>query len=302
VSRLSHPNTVQVFDFGQADGSMYLVMELVRGEDLGAILRRDGPFAWKRLAPILTQVLDALTEAHELGIIHRDVKPENLLVSRTRDGRDLVKVLDFGLAKLRDVEELNAVTGRGTVIGTPYYMSPEQLLGAKEIDHRTDLWSLALVAFHALTGQLPFMGETIAGLAVAIHSTATPLPSHHNPSLSPAIDAWFIKACARDPGARYQTAAEMAAALELAVRGGAPQPVVPPDAASSQAIRALPPASEPNLPLAPTGRLRNDAAAQAGSALGDDRRVQLSAAAAGVPVPFDVGHRTITAMISVRLP
>ena len=135
VSKLSSPNTVQVFDFGESGGSSYLVMELVKGEDLGAILRRDGPMPFARLAPMLIQVCDALSEAHEAGIVHRDLKPENLLVSRARDGRDVVKVLDFGLAKLRDSEELNQVTARGSLIGTPFYMSPEQIR-ADELDAR----------------------------------------------------------------------------------------------------------------------------------------------------------------------
>src|SRR5262249_39820419 len=120
VSRLSHPNTVQVFDFGRTAGGMYLVMELVRGDDLGVILRRDGPMRFQRAAVILMQMLDALQEAHDAGVIHRDLKPENLLISRARDGSDLVKVLDFGLAKLRDQEDLNQVTARGSLVGTPY--------------------------------------------------------------------------------------------------------------------------------------------------------------------------------------
>src|SRR6185312_11082196 len=117
VSKLSSPNTVQVFDFGESGGSSYLVMELCKGEDLGAILRRDGPVPFVRLAPMMMQVCDALSEAHEAGIVHRDLKPENLIVSRARDGRDVLKVLDFGLAKLRDAEEMNAVTARGSLIG-----------------------------------------------------------------------------------------------------------------------------------------------------------------------------------------
>jgi serine/threonine protein kinase len=217
VSRLSHPNTVQVFDFGQADGSMYLVMELVRGEDLGAILRRDGPFAWKRLGPILTQVLDALAEAHELGVIHRDLKPENLLVSRARDGRDLVKVLDFGLAKLRDVEELNAVTGRGTVIGTPYYMSPEQIR-AEDLDARSDLYSLGAVAYRSLTGEHPFAAATPVAVLTQHLTTHLERPRARAPEreIPQAADAIVVKAMEKKQGDRYQSAEEMKKAIEAA--------------------------------------------------------------------------------------
>jgi serine/threonine-protein kinase len=210
VSRLSHPNTVQVFDFGETGGAMYLVMELVRGEDLGAILRRDGPFAWRRLAPILVQVLDALTEAHELGIIHRDLKPENLLVSRTRDGRDLVKVLDFGLAKLRDVEELNAVTGRGSVIGTPYYMSPEQIR-AEDLDARSDLYSLGAVAYRALTGEHPFAAATPVAVLTQHLTNSLERPRVRAPErdIPQAAEEIVMKAMEKRPADRYQSAEEM---------------------------------------------------------------------------------------------
>ncbi len=218
VSRLSHPNTVQVFDFGQSQGSMYLVMELIRGEDLGALLRRDGALPWQRLGPILSQVLDALAEAHELGIIHRDIKPENLLIARTRDGRDLVKVLDFGLAKLRDVEELNAVTGRGTVIGTPYYMSPEQIR-AEDLDARSDLYSLGALAYRALTSEHPFAAAT--PVAVLTQHLTTPLeaPTVRAPSreIPPAAEAIVMRAMEKQREDRYQSAEAMRAAVVSAI-------------------------------------------------------------------------------------
>src|SRR5688572_10527755 len=163
VSKLTHPNTVQTFDFGTADGAMYLVMEYVRGEDLGAILRRDGPLAFRRAAPIFIQICAALAEAHELGIVHRDLKPENILVTRTKEGSDHVKVLDFGLAKLSEREEAAEVTGRGTIIGTPYYMSPEQIRG-ETLDHRSDIYSLGAMMYRILTGEHPFHAQTPVGV------------------------------------------------------------------------------------------------------------------------------------------
>ena len=214
VSRLSHPNTVQVFDFGEAHGSLYLVMELVRGEDLGILLKRDGRLPWSRLGPMLSQVLDALSEAHELGVIHRDLKPENLLVARTRDGRDLVKVLDFGLAKLRDVEERSEVTDRGTVLGTPYYMSPEQIR-AESLDARSDLYSLGALAYRALTGEHPFAAPTPVAVLTQ-HLTATLRPPRslvHGHDVPVDVEALIVRAMARSPDGRFQHAEAMRSAV-----------------------------------------------------------------------------------------
>jgi serine/threonine-protein kinase len=217
VSRLSHPNTVQVFDFGQSNGAMYLVMELVRGEDLASILRRDGPLPYARACPILAQVCDALSEAHEMGIVHRDLKPENLLVSRTRDGRDLCKVLDFGLAKLRDTPELSAVTARGAILGTPYYMSPEQIR-AQELDGRSDVYSLGALLYRVMTGEHPFTGPTPVAVVTAHLTDPLVPPSKRRPDLTirPEVDAVVNCAMAKDRAQRYQSADELKGALHHA--------------------------------------------------------------------------------------
>jgi serine/threonine-protein kinase len=215
VSRLSHPNTVQVFDFGESHGSTFLVMELVRGEDLGSILRRDGPLPFHRVRPIVVQVCDALTEAHEIGIIHRDLKPENLLVSRTRDGRDVVKVLDFGLAKLRDTEELNQVTARGSLIGTPFYMSPEQIR-SEDLDARSDLYSLGALLYRVLTGEHPFSAATpVAVLTQHLTEPLTP-PGRRRPDLKilPAVDALVVRAMQKKRADRFESAEDLKRALE----------------------------------------------------------------------------------------
>lgn len=214
VSRLSSANTVQVFDFGESSGSMYLVMELCKGEDLGAILRRDGPIAFVRLAPMMMQVCDALSEAHELGIVHRDLKPENLLISRARDGRDLVKVLDFGLAKLRDQEELNAVTARGSLIGTPFYMSPEQIR-AEELDARSDIYSLGALMYRVLTGSHPYQAPTPVAVLTAHLTEELVPPSQRAPRLhiSERVDAIVGKAMAKRKEDRFASADELKQAL-----------------------------------------------------------------------------------------
>ncbi len=217
VSRLSSPHTVQVFDFGESARSSYLVMELVKGEDLGAILRRDGPLPFARLAPLMMQVCDALSEAHEAGIVHRDLKPENLLVARARDGHDIAKVVDFGLAKLRDREELNAVTARGSLVGTPFYMSPEQIR-AEELDARSDLYSLGALMYRVLTGVHPYTASTpVAVLTQHLTEELIP-PSKRKPELhiAPRVEAIIMRAMAKRRDERYASADALKQALAQA--------------------------------------------------------------------------------------
>ncbi|MCA9645835.1 MAG: protein kinase, partial [Myxococcales bacterium] len=148
VSKLSHPNTVQVFDFGTSDGLTYLAMEFLDGRDLGRLIEDSGCLDPVRVARLTIQICSSLAEAHGQGMIHRDLKPENIIVLQTREG-ELVKVLDFGLAKLRESSEMLEVTSRGAIVGTPYYMSPEQVRG-EEVDQRSDIYSLGALMYKAL--------------------------------------------------------------------------------------------------------------------------------------------------------
>ena len=157
AANLSHPNIVAVHDWGAADGIYYMVMEYVAGQSVRELLNAEGPLAPAQATDVLAQALSALDHAHRQGIVHRDVKPENLMV--TRDG--LVKVADFGLARaFADAQ----ITEAGTVTGTVQYLSPEQLVG-EPADPRTDLYALGIVAFELLTGRLPFSGETPMAIA-----------------------------------------------------------------------------------------------------------------------------------------
>ena len=213
ISKLHHPHTVQVFDFGNASGNLYLIMELVRGQDLARIIERDGPVPWSRAAPLLAQVCGALQEAHELGIVHRDLKPENVLITRTTGGRDYAKVLDFGLAKL-DQRAPQRETDRH-IVGTPYFMAPEQIRG-DEVDARTDIYSFGALMFELLTGEHLYTGSTAVGVLTK-HLTAEPdAPSMRAPkqAIPPAVDQVCRKALARDPSARWHSAAELGAAIE----------------------------------------------------------------------------------------
>ena len=209
ISRLNHPNIVQVFDFGRVRNSVYLVMEFLKGEDLGHILMRDGPLPVQRSVPILCQICDALAEAHGLNIIHRDLKPENVRICRTLDGNDFIKVLDFGLAKImeEDEEQTGTITARGSLVGTPYYMAPEMIRG-RAMDQRVDIYSLGALAFRMLTAQNAFVAKTPIGVLTKHISEELKPPSTRLPeaNIPPLMDAIVIKAMAKEPEERYQSA------------------------------------------------------------------------------------------------
>jgi serine/threonine-protein kinase len=216
VSRLNHPHTVQVFDFGQAQEQLYLIMEYVRGQDLGEIVRRDGPLPWARAAPLFHQICGALAEAHDLGVVHRDLKPDNVLITRATGGRDFAKVLDFGLAKLGAAEQApTAVTERTEIVGTPYFMSPEQIRG-DDVDARTDLYSMGALMYNVLTGEHVFTAKNAVGVLTKHLTADLELPSVRAPDaeIDPRVDAIVAKALAKDPAARWPSASALADAIE----------------------------------------------------------------------------------------
>ncbi|MBT8495726.1 MAG: serine/threonine protein kinase, partial [Deltaproteobacteria bacterium] len=216
VSRLAHHNTVQVFDFGADQGVLYLVMEYVKGVDVGELVDREGAVTFLAAAPIFAQACASLMEAHERGVIHRDLKPENIVVTRTHRGRDFVKVLDFGLAKLSEREELSDVTGRGTVVGTPYYMSPEQIRG-DDIDRRSDIYALGALMYKVLTGDPPFQAKTPVGVLTKHLTDEVVPPSEHRSDLDidPRVDEIVLKCLSKEPGDRYQSANDLSEAIEV---------------------------------------------------------------------------------------
>jgi len=222
AAQIKSPHVVQVFDHGVTpQGIPFIVMELLDGNDLAHHLKqRNGFLPPQELASILWQVAKALGKAHERGIVHRDIKPENIFLCDGGSGETFVKLLDFGIAKGGEV--LSNATSTGAVMGTPYYMSPEQMVGAKNVDFRSDLWSLGVVAYQALTGTRPFDGDTYGALAIAIHSAPLVPPTKINPNLPLSLDAWFAKACARDPNERFGSAKELAESFSAAVSGKAP--------------------------------------------------------------------------------
>jgi serine/threonine-protein kinase len=219
ASQVKSPHVVQMLDHGvSSDGTPYIVMEHLEGHDLSEHIEKYGAMAPTAVVEVISQVSRALMRAHESGIVHRDIKPSNIFLCDAGDGQLFVKLLDFGIAKGVEGNLLDSKTRTGSLLGSPHYMSPEQVVGGK-IDAKTDLWSLGVVAFEALTGIKPFEADTIGGLALKIHHENLPMPTQFQGQLPKSIDLWFAKACAREASARFGSAKELADALSLAVRG-----------------------------------------------------------------------------------
>ena len=224
VSKLDHPNTVQIFDFGQSEGMTFLVMELLGGEDLGLILHTEGTIPFGRIAHVAAQVCGSVQQAHDRGIVHRDLKPENIRVLHDRTTPDFAKVLDFGLAKLRENTELGgaSITRQGLLVGTPYYMAPEQIRGERS-DHRADIYSLGCVLYKAVVGVPPFWASSPVGVLTK-HITDDPVPpTQRSPrrDLPREVDRIVLRAMAKDPADRYASMKELRDDLEAYVRAHA---------------------------------------------------------------------------------
>jgi len=217
ASRLSQPNIVNVYDFGQSEGVLYLVMELLRGHTLAGELGQGRRINPKRTVTIASQLCDALEAAHAQGIVHRDLKPSNIVILDDPPGRDLIKVLDFGLAKSLIQDSGSVVTNTDALLGTPLYMAPEQIEG-KVSDQRADLYSLGCILYEMLTGKPPFVDNAVSVvLARHMHDVHIALPPHVPARLRTLIDKLLAKA----PEERLQTAGEVRRVLED-VRDSAP--------------------------------------------------------------------------------
>ncbi len=221
--RLQHPNAVRVDDLDVTeDGRPFIVMEHVQGKNLREVIREEGAFDVARAAAIGAQVASALAAAHALGITHRDIKPDNILLTVGPDGQAQAKVLDFGIAKVRegsfDVGPGYTPTETGMVVGTPQYVSPEQAMGKRgdQLDGRSDLYSLGVTLYEMITGRLPFESTTPMEMILHHVQTPPPPPQKVRPDLAlpPAVGALLMRALQKDPGRRFRTAEEMEAALE----------------------------------------------------------------------------------------
>jgi serine/threonine-protein kinase len=213
AASLRSVHVVQILDYGIDGDTPYIAMELLDGESLAARLTRSGRLPPAECATILLQVSKALARAHERGIVHRDLKPDNVFL--VRDGDDeITKVLDFGIAKRTNgfQTSLDMATRTGSLMGTPYYMSPEQASGRRAVDHRTDIWAFGIIAFECLLGRRPYDDANLGGLLISICTENSRIPSSVG-MVPPGFDDWFRRATAKDPDARFQSIRD--AALEL---------------------------------------------------------------------------------------
>jgi serine/threonine-protein kinase len=287
-----------VTDVGQGqDGAPYLVMEYVEGETLARVLRAEGRLDAGRAARVGVQLCWALAAAHDKGIVHRDMKPDNVFLVPRPDGTELVKIVDFGIAKVLDSVTLDAshLTAAGTTLGTPYYMAPEQARAEHDLDGRVDIYSVGVVLYEMLTGKQPFAGGSFTAIVVAASTTDPVPPSTLCPDLPPGIEAVVLKAMARERNRRFATARELADALEPfvalpptrascrpALPGPGPQTQCPPTEIERPALVAPRPPVRRRLVLIVAAVALVLAAAAAGGWLLYQRGVEAGARFAGV--------------------
>lgn len=311
AAQIKSPHIVQIHDVGLDGDTPYIVMELLEGEDLGARLRRLKRFTLNSSATIATQVGRGLRKAHDMKIVHRDLKPANIFIAQV-DGEEVVKILDFGIARAGEHANTGEITNTGDIIGSPPYMSPEQLRGLKTVDHRADQWSLAVVLFRLITGRLPFQSENVTDLVIRICTERAPAPSSFAPDLPPAIDAFFSRAFERDPACRFGAVSEMVGAFIQAARpppvpadaGAAPAfpsplrstlrmaaPPPPQKVAPALVLTVGPPEARPSVPSVPTFAPEPPTAPLTAGAASPASR-ESAAVARGVPTPLSASRVT----------
>lgn len=318
AARIIHPNVAAVFDYGESDGLVYLVMEYVEGEPLARILAREAPLPVERALFLARQIADGLGAAHELGIVHRDLKPDNILVARNKAGREVAKVVDFGIAKAIQENAGDALTRTGLVIGTPEFMSPEQLLG-DPIDARSDLFALGCIMHLMLTASPPFAAPTREQMIKRRLSEDAPHIQQLDPGLPDSLDRIVHRLLARSPRDRYGSAVELRDALAgtHARRGGLP-PLAPgtmptPRSAPTQAFEAAALALTEQTERSPH-RTRRRSAIAAGAAVlivaafamrgasADDRPAVARDTATVTPPPVSTAAPPVLAPATVKKP
>jgi serine/threonine protein kinase len=219
AAKLRSRHVAQVQDHGvTSDGLPYIVMEFLEGQSLESAIDERGPLPPAEVIAIICEAAVALDVAHSAGVVHRDLKPDNIMLARDVESKPrgyTVKLVDFGIAKLVEDEVANVgMTRAGAVLGTPRYMSPEGLTGSAPVGPRSDLWALGASAFAAMVGRVPFEGETIGDVVLSVCNSAMPVPSEQRAGVPRGFDVWFARACQRDPARRFASALEMSEALQ----------------------------------------------------------------------------------------
>jgi len=234
AAKVRHPNVVDVSDVGVEGGVAYLVMEFLEGEDLSHLLHREGPLPLSRVAELMLPVLGAVEAAHAMGVVHRDLKPENIFLARIGDGTVVPKVLDFGISKMAPAAGGPALTSTGMMMGTPYYMSPEQAQSTRGVDGRSDQFSLGVMLYECATGKRPFEGESFVGILTAILEGRYQRPRALRPELPERFDAMVARALERSPEARFASVAALADELRACASA-------PPSPSPTPTVAMVPP-------------------------------------------------------------
>jgi eukaryotic-like serine/threonine-protein kinase len=236
AAALKSPHIVNIIDYGVDGGHPYIAMELLDGQPLSQRLKSERSLSLQQTAQVVAQACKGLAKAHAAGVVHRDLKPDNIFLCEDESGF-LVKLVDFGIAKARFGGESSHQTRTGQLLGTPAFMSPEQAYGRKTVDFRSDLYSVGVVAFYCLTGRVPFEADALGELLITIVQQPAPAPSSFRSGLSPAIDAWMAKALDKAPERRFQSAKEMADRF-LACAGDVPALATAPDLTGDTSVKA----------------------------------------------------------------
>ncbi|HEX4513159.1 MAG TPA: serine/threonine-protein kinase [Polyangiaceae bacterium] len=213
--RLRDEHIAMVMDVGRLeDESAYIVLEYLEGHDLEETLESDGPLPWQHVVDYVLQALEAVAQAHSLGIVHRDLKPANLFLAKRHNGGTIVKVLDFGISKISNASNDMSVTSTKTMLGSPAFMSPEQLRSAKKVDLRTDIWAVGVIIYHLLTGAFPYEAESVGELFAAVLEQEPRAIRATRADVPVELEAAYRRCLSRNVDERFQSVADLAAALE----------------------------------------------------------------------------------------
>ncbi len=304
AASLKSKHVAHILDFGTLeDGAPFMVMEHLDGSDLDGELVRRGALPLAEAVGYILEACDAIKEAHSLGVVHRDLKPGNIFLAND-GGRRVAKVLDFGISKLTADQNVR-MTQTQSSFGTPLYMSPEHMRSVKNVDHRTDIWSLGVILYESVTGRVPFEADTATAVAVAVATEALVPPSTHRPGLPPELDLVVARSLEKDPTRRYQSIDELAEALKpLGKWGGALAPVARRTSAISAETSAALTTGRPTTmrPRRGLGALYVLGAVVVGGALGAAVYFRATPAAPASSGPTSAGSAVETAVAPVPEP